>query len=75
MLKTGDMVRHKKYGSGVVKYIVPEDIHTAPYFVEFDDEHKDLHEGGWRGYYGKFSSCLWLRGGSLSKINKFKGNK
>lgn len=75
MFKVGNAVRHEEYGHGVIKYVVEEDEDTAPYFVEFDDEHEDLHSGGWRGYYGEENCCYWLRGDVLSRVVTFKGNK
>lgn len=75
MFKVGNVVRHKKYGRGTIKYVVEERPGIAPYFVEFDNEHEDLHRGGWRGFYGKEDCCYWLRDNVLSRAVTFKGNK
>lgn len=75
MFNVGDVVRHKEYGRGIIKYVVLAEEDVMPYFVEFDNKHEDLHRGGWRGYYGKEGSCLWLSGVVLYKVIRFKGNK
>lgn len=75
MFKVGDVVRHEEYGRGFIKYVVEEDGDTAPYFVQFDNNHDDLHSGGWRGFYGREGCCRWLRDNVLSNVVTFKGNK
>ena len=75
MLEVGDRVSHKKFGRGTIKYVVEEGPNVAPYFVEFDNKHEDLHSGGWREYYGEVGRCFWLRGNVLSRAVTFKGNK
>lgn len=75
MFKVGDVVRHEEYGQGFIKYVVAEDEDTAPYFVQFDNTHDDLHGGGWRGFYGREGCCHWLRDSVLCKVVTFRGNK
>lgn len=72
-LKVGDRVHHHYYGRGTIK---ASDHNTVPYFVEFDNEHENLHGGGWGGIYGKKSRCLWLLECNLTVVAKpFKGNR
>ena len=71
--KTGTRVHHSYYGRGVIK---STDGGSLPYFVEFDKAHDNLHNGGYKGIYGKDKSCYWLDHSRLTAISvAFKGNK
>ena len=71
--KVGDKVHHYRYGRGTVKAYEDE---ALLYFVEFDSKHEILHNGGYKGIYGKDSSCYWFGPAMLTMVSKaFKGNK
>ena len=71
--KVGDKVHHHYYGRGTIK---ASDHSPVPYFVEFDNEHENLHGGGYNGIRGKDKSCYWLYAYDVTAIAKsFKGNK
>lgn len=42
--EVGDRVKHTEYGFGTVRF-VESGFTILPYLVEFDKEHKDLHDG------------------------------
>lgn len=71
--KIGDKVHHYRYGRGTIKAYKDG---ALPYFVEFDNKHDDLHNGGYNGIYGKERSCYWVGVAELTMVSKaFKGNK
>lgn len=71
--RVGDKVHHYRYGRGTVKACEDEPL---PYFVEFDNKHDNLHNGGYNGIYGKERSCYWFGAAELTMVSKaFKGNR
>lgn len=77
MFKVGDHVVHRTFGKGKVLAVYIDDLELGqlPFFVEFKNAHGALHNGGFKGVYGKPGHCYWCSAGRLVIDVVFKGNK
>lgn len=77
MFRVGDHVVHRTFGKGKILavYADARKPDLRPFFVEFKNAHDKLHNGGFKGFYGKPKHCYWCDEGSLAISSEFKGNK